>query len=232
MGGQLAISCKIDQTCSFKTTILVGLFGNAGLGLSSCRSGECVAPATINELAALLAPTAPAESVGLSSGVTAGLVVVSVLLLAVAVAILLGYLSQRQARKRMVVLSEKGLENSPVGVRWRNLGYSLRPAKRGSKSGRVLLQGLSGQVLGGKLLAILGTTGAGKSTFVDLLAGKRKVGRTTGSIELISSNHTSKPVIGYVDQEVVLSTTSTVREALLFAADLKLSENVSIEVKR
>jgi ABC-type transport system involved in cytochrome bd biosynthesis fused ATPase/permease subunit len=233
MGGELSIACLSDQTCSFKTTILLSLFGSSGLGLSNCRSGECVSPATINTLSALLAPTTSAGSAPLSSGVIAGMVVLAMFVVGILAMLTIGFLSKRKARRRVVDLTEKTDRNDSIGVRWRNLGYSL-PLKRNS-TGRVLLNGLSGEASAGQLLAVLGTTGAGKSTFVELLAGKRKIGKMTGSIDLISSNHqieNSKVIIGFVDQEDIFSATSTVREALLFAADLKLSENISIEFKR
>lgn len=98
-----------------------------------------------------------------------------------------------------------------------------------SLDGRQILNDLTGSIAGGRLLAILGPTGAGKSTFVDLLAGKRKRGRRTGAVEIAlpQGAKARKCLVGYVDQHDVLPATSTVREALMFAAELKLGEDMS-----
>lgn len=153
-----------------------------------------------------------------------------------------GCVKQRKARRGRVVALEKGVEG--VGIRWRNAGYSLASSegiarivrrRRGSAvdDGRVILDGLSGEVGAGKFCAILGPTGAGKSSFVDLLAGKRKSGRKSGLVELVlpPGAGAERVKIGYVDQNDVLPATSTVREALMFAAELKLGEGVSKEDK-
>ncbi|EGG11574.1 uncharacterized protein MELLADRAFT_74086 [Melampsora larici-populina 98AG31] len=98
---------------------------------------------------------------------------------------------------------------------------------------KVILRGLSGAVEPGTMMAILGPSGAGKSTFLDILAGQRKAGRVTGShsISLPGSDAASDDgfSIGFVDQSDILPATATVREALLFAAKLKLPEDISDE---
>ncbi|KAG0148836.1 hypothetical protein CROQUDRAFT_379944 [Cronartium quercuum f. sp. fusiforme G11] len=100
-----------------------------------------------------------------------------------------------------------------------------------------ILRGLSGSVEPGAMMAILGPSGAGKSTFLDILAGQRKAGQVTGthSISLLDGTNASADghaiTIGFVDQADIVPATSTVREALMFAASLKLPEDVSDETK-
>ncbi|KAH9824442.1 hypothetical protein DFH28DRAFT_1163115 [Melampsora americana] len=100
-------------------------------------------------------------------------------------------------------------------------------------SPKIILRGLSGTVEPGTMMAILGPSGAGKSTFLDILAGQRKAGRVTGShrISLPGDDRASGGgfSIGFVDQSDILPATATVREALLFAAKLKLPEDTSDE---
>ncbi|GAA5895416.1 hypothetical protein JCM6882_006244 [Rhodosporidiobolus microsporus] len=100
-------------------------------------------------------------------------------------------------------------------------------------SGRLVLRSIDADVRGGSFCSILGPSGAGKSTLVDLLAGVRKSGFRGGSVELVvpEGEHQGRVRIGYVDQQDVLPETSTVREAVEFAAELKLGE-VPKEVKR
>jgi len=109
---------------------------------------------------------------------------------------------------------------------------------RGSNGIRVL-HSISGQVPCGSMLAVIGASGAGKSTLVDILAGKRKVGAVSGSVSVLDSSEehnfdvrSSKATIGYVDQEDVLPSNATVREALMFAAELKMPESIATESKR
>ena len=71
--------------------------------------------------------------------------------------------------------------------------------------------------------------GAGKTTLVEIIAGKNKSGDTTGLVTFPSNSpHArSHPRIGFVPQQDVLPPMLTVFEALLFAARLRLPERVT-----
>lgn len=102
-------------------------------------------------------------------------------------------------------------------------------------SKRVLLQGITGTVKG-RLLAIMGPTGAGKTTFMNMLA-KRADGiqLSGGKIELAGqqySRRTLKGVGGYVMQFDVFFPNLTVRETLTYAAQLRLPSTLSAEEKK
>lgn len=272
--GSLLISCLIGtNTCFFQQSVLQTLFGSSGLSLSGCNFGECVNQSTINLLTNRISPDDSSKGgTRLSIGVIIGLSVLGVVVLILMSLLIWACLNQRKARKGIIGgshLDEK-LSEGGVGVKWREVGYSLPSSSRTSKSlfsskskksteddGRILLDGVSGEISGGRFLAILGPTGAGKSTFVDILAGRNKSGRISGVVDLIlphSSSHSNgngngngggggggtteigskkgkKVKIGYVDQHDVLPSTSTVREALLFAAQLKLPESINKAAK-
>ena len=66
--------------------------------------------------------------------------------------------------------------------------------------------------------------GAGKTTLVEILSRKSKSGVITGGVSHPGTD--SSPRIGFVPQQDVLPPTLTVSEALLFAARLRLPENV------
>jgi ABC-type uncharacterized transport system YnjBCD ATPase subunit len=75
--------------------------------------------------------------------------------------------------------------------------------------------------------------GAGKTTLVEILAGKHKSGHITGSVKFLASDGSlAAPRIGFVPQQDVLPPTLTVHEALLFAARLRLPESIPDKDKR
>lgn len=89
----------------------------------------------------------------------------------------------------------------------------------------------------GYLLASISPTepihflGAGKTTLVEILAGKSKSGRVTGCVTFPSSSN-SHPRVGFVPQQDILPPTLTVFEALLFAARLRLPESILDDEKK
>ena len=78
--------------------------------------------------------------------------------------------------------------------------------------------------------AILGPTGSGKSSLLDLLANRKNRQDLTGELLLDGQIYPNdiNCRIGYVVQDDILSETLTVRENLMFSANLRLSgkENV------
>ena len=75
--------------------------------------------------------------------------------------------------------------------------------------------------------------GAGKTSLIDILAGKHKSGRITGTVAYTDSTGgpIRRPRIGFVDQSDVLPPMLTVQEALTFAARLRMPESVSTTEK-
>lgn len=72
-------------------------------------------------------------------------------------------------------------------------------------------------------ILLQGITGAGKTSLLDILAGRTRVGVVTGNICLGNTKHGPdfQRKIGYVQQEDVHLPTTTVREALEFSALLR-----------
>uniref|UniRef100_A0A2C9JZH5 ABC transporter domain-containing protein n=1 Tax=Biomphalaria glabrata TaxID=6526 RepID=A0A2C9JZH5_BIOGL len=77
--------------------------------------------------------------------------------------------------------------------------------------------------------AILGPTGSGKSSLLDVLAGRKDPKGLTGTILLDGSPtpHNFKCLVGYVVQDDVVMGTLTIRENFEFSATLRLPSSVT-----
>ena len=118
-------------------------------------------------------------------------------------------------------------DHVPASLHFSSMTYTL--------GSRTILDNISGSVKPGQVMAIMGASGAGKSTFLDLLARKRKRGNVSG-VTLVNgrevTNAEFKNVIGFVDQEDTLMSTLTVYETVLYSALLRLPREMSIEAKK
>ncbi|KAL6405431.1 ABC multidrug transporter [Ilyonectria robusta] len=98
---------------------------------------------------------------------------------------------------------------------------------------RHLLRGVSGFVKPGQLLALMGSSGAGKTTLMDVLAQRKDTGRIEGSI-LVNGKPQGVSFqrrTGYCEQNDVHEPTATVFESLLFSARLRQPYDVPDEEK-
>jgi ABC-type multidrug transport system ATPase subunit len=76
----------------------------------------------------------------------------------------------------------------------------------------------------------MGSSGAGKTTMMDVIAGRKTVGRTTGAITINGRPKDPESfarLTGYVEQTDVHVPLQTVGEALRFAAALRLPAGFS-----
>ncbi|CAF4264864.1 unnamed protein product, partial [Rotaria sordida] len=78
--------------------------------------------------------------------------------------------------------------------------------------------------------AILGPTGCGKSTLLDILADRKDSHGLSGNVLVSGQPRPSyfKYIIGYVIQDDILSGTLTVRENLLFSANIRLPRSIKM----
>lgn len=111
---------------------------------------------------------------------------------------------------------------------------SAGPAGAGAvlKKQLQLLDGVTGYSEPGVLMALMGGSGAGKTTLMDVLAGRKTVGETTGSIYVNGhpkTQNTWSRVVGYVEQQDVHSANQTVVEALWTSARLRLPATITDE---
>jgi ATP-binding cassette subfamily G (WHITE) protein 2 (SNQ2) len=124
---------------------------------------------------------------------------------------------------------ELSLERNTSVFTWKNLSYTVR-----TPSGdRVLLDNVQGWVKPGMLGALMGSSGAGKTTLMDVLAQRKTEGTIRGSI-LVDGKPlpiTFQRSAGYCEQLDVHEPFATVREALEFSALLRQKREIPKEEK-
>ena len=99
----------------------------------------------------------------------------------------------------------------------------------------VLLEGVSGTFRPGVLTALMGVSGAGKTTLMDVLAGRKTGGYIEGNITISGypkKQETFARISGYCEQTDIHSPCVTVYESLVFSAWLRLSQEVNFETRQ
>lgn len=97
-----------------------------------------------------------------------------------------------------------------------------------------LLNDISGAFRPGILTALVGVSGAGKTTLMDVLAGRKTSGYIEGDIFINGypkKQATFARISGYCEQFDIHSPNVTVHEALMYSAWLRLSKDVSKSVR-
>ncbi|KAL6195450.1 hypothetical protein ACLB2K_031069 [Fragaria x ananassa] len=95
-----------------------------------------------------------------------------------------------------------------------------------------LLSNVSGVVSPGILTALVGSSGAGKTTLMDVLAGRKTGGYIEGDIKISGypkEQRTFARISGYVEQTDIHSPQLTVEESVRFSSALRLPKEVSAE---
>uniref|UniRef100_K3WE64 ABC transporter domain-containing protein n=1 Tax=Globisporangium ultimum (strain ATCC 200006 / CBS 805.95 / DAOM BR144) TaxID=431595 RepID=K3WE64_GLOUD len=124
----------------------------------------------------------------------------------------------------------------PLTLAFQDLYYAV-PLKTKSKDQPTsidLLKGVSGFAKPGTMTAPMGSSGAGKTTLMDVIAGRKTGGTIRGKI-FVNGYEATDTVIrrcaGYCEQMDVRSEASTFREALTFSAFLRQPSDVPDCVK-
>ncbi|GMT24052.1 hypothetical protein PFISCL1PPCAC_15349, partial [Pristionchus fissidentatus] len=115
-------------------------------------------------------------------------------------------------------------------VTWQHIGATVPVKKKGAERKQVLDE-VFGVANSGEVLAIMGASGAGKTTLMNILAKqKSSVVQATGTVRvngITVSDRDMQMQSAYVQQVDVFCGSITVREQLVFSAKLRLPENLS-----
>lgn len=98
-----------------------------------------------------------------------------------------------------------------------------------------LLRDVSGAFTPGTLTALVGVSGAGKTTLMDVLAGRKTGGYTQGNISISGfpkKQATFARVSGYCEQNDIHSPNVTVQESLVYSAWLRLPKDVNKDTRK
>ncbi|TFK36706.1 hypothetical protein BDQ12DRAFT_609378 [Crucibulum laeve] len=226
--GPASFSCKSGAGCKFEepamNELILTMFGDEYISLE-CHGGECL---HMSQVPGYIRPPKPDNTlfVALSAGGAILFVLLSSLTIWYAGRTRKGdsfgqiKLPTNEAAKLMS-------EHVPASLHFTDLSYTL--------GSRTILDSISGNVRPGQVMAIMGASGAGKSTFLDILARKRKRGAVSG-VTTVNGREVSdaefKKVVGFVDQEDTLMRTLTVYETVLYSALLRLPREMSFEAKK
>ncbi len=135
------------------------------------------------------------------------------------------YLENRETLKLPWCLLE--FRDGNLFLHQKDVGFSLAVSDVSVEiSRKKILEGIRFFLPAGKILSIIGQSGQGKSTFLELLAGK--VRRSEGSILLDGIDCEQGNVqreIAYLPQEPLLRDTLTVRETLALSARISLPKD-------
>ncbi|KAG8926047.1 hypothetical protein FRC00_003339, partial [Tulasnella sp. 408] len=137
-------------------------------------------------------------------------------------------LKERAAQGKEKVEKEREFQRGKT-LTWKDVNYVV-PVPGGT---RRLLHDVTGYVKSGQLVALMGASGAGKTTALDVLAQRKNIGVITGEVLLegrpLSTSFARETA--YAEQMDVHEPTTTVREAMRFSAYLRQPYDVSKEDK-
>ncbi|CAK4841584.1 unnamed protein product, partial [Aphanomyces euteiches] len=122
---------------------------------------------------------------------------------------------------------------TPVTLAFKDLHYFMPNPTKGEPD-LELIKGVSGYALPGTVTALMGSSGAGKTTLMDVIAGRKTGGKIVGDILLNGYPATDLAIrrcTGYCEQMDIHCGSATFREALTFSAMLRQSNEIPTATK-
>ncbi|RKP12959.1 P-loop containing nucleoside triphosphate hydrolase protein [Piptocephalis cylindrospora] len=120
-----------------------------------------------------------------------------------------------------------------MGISFRDLSYWVPLPGKGDKK-KNILKSITGALRPGRFTVIMGASGAGKTSLLNLISGEARLGGTSGQLLINGQEVRGKEVrelAGFVQQDDLIMDTMTVREAVTMSALLRIPPSVSREEK-
>ncbi|RRT70769.1 hypothetical protein B296_00009165 [Ensete ventricosum] len=129
---------------------------------------------------------------------------------------------------------------TPLSITFDDIRYSVDMPQEMKAQGVAedrleLLKGVSGSFRPGVLTALMGVSGAGKTTLMDVLAGRKTGGYIEGTINISGypkKQETFARISGYCEQNDIHSPHVTVYESIVYSAWLRLPPEVDSETRK
>jgi ABC-type multidrug transport system ATPase subunit len=129
-----------------------------------------------------------------------------------------------EVKRKLAANFQKSMNGKDLRMHFRmeQLGWTL------PSSGKVILEGVTGSIVSSRMTAIVGPSGAGKTTFMNILTNK--IERTHGKLYICGKEvelSQYKKIYGFVPQEDVMHRELTVRENIYHSARIRLPRSWS-----
>ncbi|CAG2164007.1 unnamed protein product [Oppiella nova] len=132
--------------------------------------------------------------------------------------------------------------SQPVSISWHNINVFSKPStgirlpfRKKDDSSVHILKNVSGHVNSGQLLAIMGSSGAGKTTLMNVLTQRNLSDvKVNGSVKLngkIMDYNTIKSLSAYVQQDDMFIANITVREHLKFQSRVRMDQSTTLKFR-
>ncbi|CAN7118574.1 ABC transporter G family member 42 [Brassica rapa] len=137
-----------------------------------------------------------------------------------------------KSSSKIATQSKNALPFKPLTFTFQEVRYFVQ-TPQGKKV--QLLSNVTGAFKPGVLTALMGVSGAGKTTLMDVLSGRKSRGDIEGDIQVggyRKVQETFARVSGYCEQFDIHSPNLTIRESLEYSAWLRLPSSINSETKR
>jgi ABC-type lipoprotein export system ATPase subunit len=147
------------------------------------------------------------------------------------------YPAQLSSQPEVVIESKPDVWTSddkhhvPVQIVYENIKFEVEITKNKTTEKRPILKGCSGSFEPGRFTAVMGASGAGKTSLMNIISGNRTAGKHEGMLKINGQDVFDQPkrmreISAFIMQDDILLGTQTVREAIILSARLRLPKSM------